>query len=251
MARIGGGEYPPTLSSRRFIDRTMQPERRNHYRVLQVRSDAHPEVIAASYRRLMTRLKQQPDPADEYTTAARLNEAYAVLSHPRRRSEYDARRSMVRRPAHDAALLAGPGKPARTGTCPFCAEKAPAVISASSRCESCGVPLAPVIRTGPLSMPCHGRVHVRTPQSDFFRMRLQQGGPVQNARLRDLSAGGLSFYYGKALEEGCTLYVMAPQVEAVAQVVRVGAHGPLSIIHARMLTACHRNRTVAAAAATA
>ncbi|MFX4842734.1 hypothetical protein ABTB55_18665, partial [Acinetobacter baumannii] len=55
--------------------------------------------------------------------------------------------------------------------------------------------------------------------------------------------GGLSFYFGQPLAEGSTLYVMAPQVEAVARVVRTRPHGPVSIVHAQMLSACFRRPT--------
>lgn len=66
----------------------------DHYATLQVSRDAEPEVIDRAYRALS--LKYHPDVADERNRAAatatmqRINEAYAVLSDPRRRRAYDA-----------------------------------------------------------------------------------------------------------------------------------------------------------------
>jgi curved DNA-binding protein CbpA len=219
----------------------MHVERRNHYRILQVRSDAHVETITSSYKRLVTRLKLNPEQADGYTTAASLHEAYAVLSHPRRRSAYDARRSALRFPAYDAIKHASERR-AESGNCHFCSEPAPSVIGIDSRCSSCDSPLAPVITTNPLSMPRRGRAHVRTPQSAFARLCLERGGPLYHAKLRDLSPGGLSLFCGKAPLEGSQVRVIAPKFDAVVQVVKVRADGPVSIMHARILTACYPSR---------
>ncbi len=65
------------------------PNRRNHYRVLHVQPEAPPEIIKASYRTLMMRLKLHPDFGGDHAQAAMINEAYAVLSDPERRAEYD------------------------------------------------------------------------------------------------------------------------------------------------------------------
>jgi curved DNA-binding protein CbpA len=60
----------------------------DHYRLLQVRRDATPVVIAAAYRRLMR--DAHPDIGGDAELARRLNEAYEVLSDPVARSRYDA-----------------------------------------------------------------------------------------------------------------------------------------------------------------
>jgi len=64
-----------------------------YYDVLQVSSAASPEVIRAAYRALME--KHHPDKNPESRRhiaeeiARLLNEAYAVLSDPQKRKEYD------------------------------------------------------------------------------------------------------------------------------------------------------------------
>ena len=60
----------------------------DHYRTLQVRRDASPEVIAAAYRRLMK--DAHPDHGGEAERAKGLNAAYATLSDPASRRAYDA-----------------------------------------------------------------------------------------------------------------------------------------------------------------
>lgn len=60
----------------------------DHYRTLQVRRDASPEVIAAAYRRLMK--DAHPDHGGDAERAKRLNAAYAALSDAASRRAYDA-----------------------------------------------------------------------------------------------------------------------------------------------------------------
>lgn len=63
--------------------------RRNYYRILQVQPGAPVEIIRASYRTLMQRLKAHPDLGGDHHSAALINEAYAVLANPARRAAYD------------------------------------------------------------------------------------------------------------------------------------------------------------------
>ncbi len=62
---------------------------RNHYRILYVQPDAPPEIIQASYRTLMQKLRAHPDLGGDAWNAAVINHAYAVLSSPERRRAYD------------------------------------------------------------------------------------------------------------------------------------------------------------------
>jgi DnaJ-class molecular chaperone len=66
---------------------------RDHYRTLQVRRDAEPEVVEKAYRALS--LKYHPDtvpPAERRAATLRMqaiNEAYRVLRDPASRARYD------------------------------------------------------------------------------------------------------------------------------------------------------------------
>ncbi len=68
----------------------MKKNRRNYYRILHVQHDAPDAVIRASYRTIMHKLKQHPDLGGDHWNATVINEAYAVLSDPDKRSAYDA-----------------------------------------------------------------------------------------------------------------------------------------------------------------
>jgi len=60
------------------------------YKVLQVDRSAEPEVIEAAYKRLASKYHPDHDHGVESGDRMRLiNEAYEVLSNPRKRSDYD------------------------------------------------------------------------------------------------------------------------------------------------------------------
>ena len=63
--------------------------RRNLYRILHVQPEAPLEIIKASYRSLMTKLKLHPDLGGDHEAAVLINQAYAVLGDPERRRRYD------------------------------------------------------------------------------------------------------------------------------------------------------------------
>ena len=61
----------------------------NYYRILYVQPDAPSEVIRASYRTLMQKLRKHPDLGGEHWNASIINEAHAVLTDETRRRAYD------------------------------------------------------------------------------------------------------------------------------------------------------------------
>ncbi len=63
--------------------------KRNYYRILYVQPDAPSEVIRASYRTLMQKLRKHPDLGGEHWNASIINEAHAVLTDATRRRAYD------------------------------------------------------------------------------------------------------------------------------------------------------------------
>ncbi len=64
----------------------------DYYEILHVHPDAPEAVIRASYRALMQKLKMHPDLGGDAEVAARINEAYAILTDPDRRAAYDIAR---------------------------------------------------------------------------------------------------------------------------------------------------------------
>lgn len=61
----------------------------DYYEVLQVHPSAHPAVIRKVYHVLLLELKYHPDLGGDVERAQLINEAFAVLSDPQRREEYD------------------------------------------------------------------------------------------------------------------------------------------------------------------
>jgi hypothetical protein len=75
----------------------------DHYAVLGLRSDASADEVRSAFRRLARRWHPDSVGTDEAQAAgdtmARVNEAYAVLSDPHRRTEHDLALRAARRPA--------------------------------------------------------------------------------------------------------------------------------------------------------
>ena len=91
--------------------------RRDYYRILHVARDAPAGVIKASYRALMQGLGAHPDLGGDHDGAALINEAYATLSDPVRRADYDR---MLAEPARAPRTPPSPSPDQRS--CPFCGE---------------------------------------------------------------------------------------------------------------------------------
>jgi len=246
--------------------------RRNFYRILHVQPEAPPEVIKASYRSLMTKLKAHPDLGGDHETAVLINLAYAVLSDPERRRRYDeSLRSMkARAGAGGATRNEGPFKPrgaygrpgpdtnAYTGAgtshavggdhtrCPFCGMHAPGARGSEARCGHCASPLAP--------LPLAAGDHIRelfgrrsAPRiSKAAALRLYPSWPHQGlpAQLRDVSCTGISLLAHYHPRTSQILKFEGPFLSGIARVVSVrnAAQGAVSI-HASLLTAELATRT--------
>lgn len=80
-----------------------------HYEILGVAADAPADSLRQAYRRAAQRHHPDRSPGDPAAQQrmAHINEAYAVLSHPKRRESYDQwMRARAARRAADAALVA-------------------------------------------------------------------------------------------------------------------------------------------------
>ena len=91
------------------------PEPRDLYKILQVDSEADPDVIQAAYRRLAQ--KYHPDLVSDDILAARMiaiNGAWEVLGDPLRRAAYDRDRARQERASASGGQTGSPAAPATT-----------------------------------------------------------------------------------------------------------------------------------------
>jgi len=222
----------------------MATERRNLYRILHVQPEAPAEVIKAAYRALMSTLRMHPDLGGEPEQAARLNDAYAVLSDPERRRAYDL---TLRRPARGAASVSGAaarGTPAADPwrwladrRCPFCQHGSAAKPGPEDRCSRCDSPLgaAPGAERGAPELlgRRRGERFAREIEAGL-RMPGERAG--RKVQLRDLSLTGLSLTSPQRIAPGSTFRLATPSFEAVAVVVACRVSGSAFTVHARLLT---------------
>jgi Flp pilus assembly protein TadD len=111
----------------------------DYYELLQVHPKASPEIIKKAYRTLLLEMNNHPDHGGSVDKASQLNEAYAVLSDPGRRREYDrSRRTGTVGGSRQLDSIIVP--------CPSCATKNRVKSLAHLRfakCSRCGSRLTP------------------------------------------------------------------------------------------------------------
>ena len=198
----------------------------DYYDVLHVSREAPLEIIRASYRTLMQKLKNHPDLGGDAETAANINEAYAVLGNPERRSEYDARFDMIERiakgvpespPAEPVAQPARILDPFRE--CVFCA--APhahgKVVDSDACCDTCSSPLsvAQNFRFESFGQRAVARIDKR--QAVTFYTHWPQG-VAHSGDTEDISLNGLRLVTRYGLRKGQRLKIVTNVLEAVASV---------------------------------
>lgn len=225
----------------------MAPNRRNHYRLLHVQSDAPAAVIKASYRALMA--LHHPDVGGDHAMAALLNEAYAVLSDTTQRAAYDkqraakAGRASFREQRGGTSPSAPPRHSAPTAACPLCHLGMPAQLHADSRCLRCRAPLAPVRRPGEKDGTTERRRMLRVSKSDWALLYQSWPSEVTDVRMRDLSLDGISIYSGTEFPVHRTIRVVGAAFDVVAVIVSCRQVGKVFTLHARLITALFTNAT--------
>ncbi len=241
----------------------MTDNRRNYYRILHVQPEAPLEVIKASYRTLMSTLRQHPDLGGDHRAAQLLNEAYEVLSDPARRAAYDEalvahwQRVRERAAAKAAAAaaqaqghagaqvgaagaggFAGAGADVHDGGCPVCQTPLPSPVHLDSRCVHCDAPLASLPASDTAAHELFGRRgSVRRDRTQVATMFVGWPATRMPVRWRDLSLTGLSVYCAQAIAPGQVIRVVDTALDVVARVVSCRASGQAWTVHGRLETA--------------
>lgn len=207
--------------------------RRNYYRILHIQPDAPTDIIKASYRTQMQKLKMHPDLGGDEWDASVLNEAYRVLSNPKKRAAYDtafmagrsrpfdaaqsgSERSHDHYSAQDTATTNGP---LDMSVCAFCRTPRPAEASCTQQplCAGCGGPLqvAATVRIAGTT----GRSFERMPHHAPVTVYLDTECRGNHGRLRDLSPAGLQVQVPVPLRAGQLIRITGDDVATIGRVM--------------------------------
>ena len=191
----------------------------NFYEILRVDRDAPLAVIRESYRRLMQHAGNHPDRGGDAKTAALINKAYAVLSNPEQRRDYDLRLDILQRVTTGISI-----EPARKAfdpdvDCLFC-EQPHGVVgqdTADMGCDVCGSPLQSVadMHMETADQRAVQRLSKRL-ELKFFMHWQQHKGFV--ARTEDISPQGLRMVTRRDVHSGQRIRLVSNILEAVGDI---------------------------------
>jgi hypothetical protein len=190
------------------------------YDLLHVSRDAPTEVIRASYRTLMQRMRMHPDLGGDAVTAAMINEAYRVLVDPDRRARYDQALDEAALPDDSAEPVLPVLDP--YSNCLFCgtAHDYGRAIDADARCVACGSPLAPAGDERLESRDARAVARIPKRQEIEFFTRWPQR-LAHSGRTEDVSLRGLRLVSDVRLEPGQVVTLRCAQFDAIARVANV------------------------------
>jgi curved DNA-binding protein CbpA len=209
--------------------------RRNYYRVLHVQPEAPAEIVTASYRTLMSKLRQHPDLGGDPDAALIINEAYAQLKDPEKRRAYDLRLRALRTPAR--SYERGSAQPGALGACAFCGTALPGTLGPEERCSCCGSPLAPIAAVSRERPELFGRRRApRTAKSDEITVYPAWKSPARSGRLHDLSMTGASILVDTPLQAGQVIRIASPSFDMLAVVLACRRIPRLYVVHTRLLS---------------
>lgn len=209
--------------------------RRSYYRILHVQRDAPAEVIRSSYRTMMQKLKMHPDLGGDHSTAALVNEAFAVLNDPDSRKRYDADMAASddsseysdesQNPTEDTveaenAETDSVGPENVDEQCLFCfAQCRPTQFrDPADVCSGCGGPLYPAEQRR--FEADRQRAIERIPKQTRASIRITPALPLRHhGWVQDISLNGMQLRTAFALTEGQIVIVGTGVLDAVARVV--------------------------------
>jgi curved DNA-binding protein CbpA len=200
--------------------------RRNYYRILHVQAGAPVEIIRASYRTLMQRLRAHPDLGGDHGNAALINEAYAVLTDAAKRAEYDRdfqeRVVEARNGAKVEPVTSVAASPEPSSLCLFC--KSPHALNPTVHADAaCGVCGSPLRRVTLKALGSGGKRAINR-MSRNHPLRLYTRWPQAQAiaaHSRDISPNGISFVTREELLPRAIVKIDSEIFRAVMQVANV------------------------------
>ncbi len=223
---------------------------RDYYRILHVHPDAPVEIIRSSYRTLMQRLKKHPDLGGDNEDAALINKAYATLTDPAKRAEYDEQRHSrpnqkkkrenkspsKRHKSTDLSWNAYRG--AGLGYCGFCAAAHDQGMEApqDALCDSCASPMHRAQRHDIVPSE-RQRALERIPKRQNIRFYTHWPDSSPSAgRTRDISLDGMLFDTNRSLVVNQMIKIDCDACRAVARVAHVQSSSGAWVVGVEFVT---------------
>lgn len=203
-------------------------KQKNFYQILHVQQDAPSEVIRATYRTMMQKMKMHPDLGGNQEDAALINEAYSVLMDPSARARYDSSLMSAANASSNQAYVMqksqnGYQKTARLikdNQCAFCElpHNYGQDIKSDSQCSRCGSALFPTTKQ---NFELNGnrlinRIEKQWPVSLYMSW---QDTRSYIGMTQDVSLNGLQVLSNANVENGAVLRLSSHMLDAVAIVV--------------------------------
>ena len=191
----------------------------NFYEILRVDQDAPAGVIRDSYRRLMQHAGNHPDLGGDTRTAALINKAYAVLSDPEQRRDYDVRLDILQRVT--TGIMVEPTKNMLDPEfdCLFCEQRHGVICQEASEvsCEVCGSPVQSVsdMRMDTVDQRAVHRLDKRLDLTFFMHWQQPSGFA---ARTEDISPQGLRMVTRRDIRRGQRIRMVSSILEAVGEI---------------------------------
>lgn len=197
----------------------------DYYEILHVHPQADREIIKASYRTLMQKLKYHPDLGGDEAEAALINKAYTVLYNTAERARYDRSYNQPHAPKqHVAKTQPSAGStaaPQTTITCAFCQHsQAPKSKNAYTHNELCTLCGSPITVNEKLSASAQKRDSMRVNRySEMSLVLSRQPHKKHSVSMENISAFGLSILSALPLTPGDKVKLSNSDLTTVAEVV--------------------------------
>ena len=202
------------------------------YERLLVSRKAPVEVIRASYRTLMQKLRHHPDLGGDTATAAMINEAYAVLCHSERRAEYDAyldAMQLLGEGIEFAAPRSGQEKSVPEATdphreCLFCRTEHDHgnSVPVDATCVDCSSPLFPTDKRRLEMAGQRAVVRIDKDQEITFYTQWRPAFRF-TGRTEDISLNGMRFATQAHMIPGQYIKIVSQFAEAIARVSNISS----------------------------
>lgn len=209
----------------------------DYYEILHVHPDAPVEIIRASYKVMMQRLKLHPDLGGDHDHAALINSAYDALKNEARRAAYDKQREGARRSSPPQPAARSKSRYSQSiEQCAFCGtpHRYGSTVPVEAQCSVCQSPLRPA-RSHEVT-GADLRAIERLPKRQIIRFYTGWPGHPHTGCTRDISLNGMQFETLVSLERNQLLKVDCDVCRVTARVAHTTSEAELCIAGVEFIT---------------